>query len=246
MKTKNRPITKTKTFTKAILGEFIATFILVFCGTGAIIIDQQTQGGVTHVGVAMTFGLVVMCLIYAFGTISGAHMNPAVSIAFVLARRLQKGQLLRYIGSQLFGAFVASITLKLLFPSNLVLGATLPHGSAMQSFLLEIILTFFLMLTVLHLVYQKFSVESGLIGVVVGAVVGLEALFAGPISGASMNPARSFGPAVVSGQLGDLWIYLLAPTLGAALAVPVARFFHPKQDTPSESVYEPILEEELR
>jgi len=243
MDTKNRRMNEAST--KAIVAECIATFILVFCGTGAVVIDQQTQGGVTHVGIAMTFGLVVMCLIYAFGSLSGAHMNPAVSVAFVIAGKLEKRQLIPYIGSQLLGALMASLALKLLFPDNSSLGATLPQGSMLQSFILEVFLTFFLMLTILHLVYLKPSVESSLIGVVVGAVVGLEALFAGPISGASMNPARSFGPAVVSGQLNDLWIYIVAPLLGAALAVPLATYFQATTAAEVSPIYEPKLDEEL-
>ncbi|QNL50570.1 MIP family channel protein [Olivibacter sp. SDN3] len=210
---------------KQCIAEFLATFILVFCGTGAIVINDETGGTISHLGIAMTFGLVVMCLIYVFGHISGAHMNPAVSIAFVLTRQLPKKMLLPYVGSQLLGALSASIFLKGMFPANELLGATIPRGAVMQSFYLEIILTFFLMLTVLHLL-QKESKKLDFIGVVVGAVVGLEAMFAGPISGASMNPARSFGPAVVSGEWNTLWVYLSAPVIGASLAVPTAHFFH--------------------
>ena len=128
---------------KKYAAELIGTYILVFCGTGAMIIDNVTKGGVTHVGVAFTWGLVVMSLIYALGGISGAHMNPAVSVAFTLAGRFKKKSLIPYIISQLAGAILASLTLKLLFPTNELLGATLPGGSAMQSFILEFLLTFF-------------------------------------------------------------------------------------------------------
>jgi len=229
---------------KQYIAEFLATFILVFCGTGAVIINQETHGTVTHVGIAMTFGLVVMCLIYAFGHISGAHMNPAVSIALMSAGEMPKNKLMPYIFGQLLGALTASMVLRGLFPTNLLLGATLPHEGVMQSFLLEVILTFFLMLTILHLLYKKTSKEFPLIGFIVGSVVGLEALFAGPISGASMNPARSLGPALVSGHVANLWIYLLAPSIGALLAVPVARLFHATEKV-EENVYESLLEEEI-
>lgn len=203
---------------KKYVAELLGTFIMVFCGCGAMVIDQQTGGEVTHVGVAMTWGLVVMSLIYALGNISGAHMNPAVSIAFTIAGRFERKQLLPYIISQLAGALLASLTLKLLFPTNPTLGATLPAGSAIQSFVLELLLTFFLMLVILNVAHG--SKEQGLFaGIAIGSVVGLEAMFAGPICGASMNPARSLAPALVSGQLEHIWIYLIAPFAGATAAV---------------------------
>lgn len=212
---------------KKYLSEFIGTYALVFCGTGAVVIDQVSKGGVTHAGIAITFGLIVTCMIYAFGDISGAHLNPAVSIAFSAARLFPVKQLLPYIISQLAGAILASFTLKILFPSNELLGATLPAGSAWQSFILEIILTFFLMLTIMRV--STGSKERGIIaGVVVGAVVLLEAMFAGPVSGASMNPARSLAPAVVSGHTEFLWVYLSAPVIGAAAAIPVCKYFASK------------------
>src|SRR3569833_4674554 len=135
---------------KKYVAELLGTFIMVFCGTGAMVIDQQSGGAVTHVGVAITWGLVVMSLIYALGEVSGAHMNPAVSIAFTEAGRYARKQLLPYIISQLTGALLASLTLKLLFPVNNFLGATLPAGSALQTFILELLLTFFLMLVILN------------------------------------------------------------------------------------------------
>jgi len=205
------------------VAEFIGTFTLVFCGTGAIIIDQESKGGVTHAGVAITFGLIVMSMIYTFGSISGAHLNPAVSIAFALARRFSVRQLPPYILSQLAGALLASLTLRFLFPHNQFLGATLPSGSALQSFVLEFILTFFLMLVIIHVATG--SKEQGIVaGMAIGSVVLLEAMFAGPICGASMNPARSFAPALVSGHLEYLWVYLLATPLGTAAAIPVWKY----------------------
>lgn len=200
------------------LAEFIGTYILLFCGTGAVIIDEQTHGAVTHVGVAITFGLVVMSLIYAIGSLSGAHLNPAVSIAFALANRFSIKCLLPYIGSQLAGAILASFTLKFLFPGNLHLGGTLPAGTDTQSFILEFILTYILMLVIINVATG--SKEQGMFaGLAIGGVVLFEAMFAGPICGASMNPARSIGPAVASGNYHSLWLYIAAPITGAALAI---------------------------
>ncbi len=203
---------------KKYLAEFIATFALIFCGTGAIIINQETGGVITHIGIAITFGLIVMCMIYTFGEISGAHLNPAVTIGFVLAGRFEKKEVLPYIGSQIAGAFFATFILKILFPLNQNLGATLPLGTHIQSFILEIILTFFLMLVILNV--SQSSKETGLFaGIAIGGTVLLEAMFAGPICGASMNPARSLSPAIVSGNIAGLWIYVSAPILGVILAV---------------------------
>jgi len=212
-----------KTHAKKYIAELIGTYILVFCGTGAVVIDQVTNGGVTHAGVAFTFGLVVMSLIYAFGEVSGAHLNPAVSIAFSIAGRFERKMLLPYIVSQLVGALLASLTLKLLFPANNLLGATLPAGSVIQSFVLELLLTFFLMLIILQVATG--SKEQGIMaGIAIGGVILLEAMFAGPVSGASMNPARSLAPALVSGHLEYVWVYLLATPLGAIAAVPVWKY----------------------
>jgi aquaporin NIP len=200
--------------------ELIGTFILVFCGTGAMVIDQQTNGAVGHVGVAITWGLVVMSLIYSIGNISGCHINPAVSIAFTITGRFKARLLPGYIISQLIGALLASLALKFLFPTNPLLGATIPAGSEMQSFILELLLTFFLMLVIMNVAHG--SKEQGqFAGIAIGAVVGLEAMFAGPICGASMNPARSIAPAIVSGHLEHLWLYIIAPAAGAVLAITV-------------------------
>ncbi len=205
------------------VAELIGTFILVFCGTGAMIIDQQTAGAVSHVGVSITWGLTVMSLIYSIGQVSGCHINPAVSIAFTLAGRFKARLLPGYIISQLAGALLASLTLKFLFPASPLLGATMPAGSAMQSFILELLLTFFLMLVIMSVAHG--SKEQGqFAGIAIGAVVGLEALFAGPICGASMNPARSVAPAIVSGHLEHLWLYIVSPVVGAALAIPVWKY----------------------
>jgi aquaporin Z len=210
------------------VAEFIGTFALIFCGTGAIIINQQSAGAITHMGIAITFGLIVMSMIYSIGNISGAHLNPAVSIAFTLAKRFPIKHLAAYIISQLGGAILASLTLKYLFPSSINLGATMPVGTELQSFILEVILSFFLMLVIINVATG--SKEQGMFaGVAIGSVVALEALFAGPICGASMNPARSIAPALVSGHPEHLWIYIVAPTLGAALAIPVWKYLTKNQ-----------------
>ncbi len=209
---------------KKYVAETLGTFTLVFCGTGAVIINQQTQGVVTHLGIAITFGLVVMALIFALGRLSGAHINPAVSIAFALTPIFPKKDLLPYIVAQTAGALLASGVLKLLFPDTITLGETLPAGSDMQSFVLEIILTYFLMLVIL-MVSQSPPEVSQYTAIAVGGVVLLEALFAGPITGASMNPARSIGPAVVAWNLKSLWIYVVAPIVGAVLATFSWRYF---------------------
>lgn len=200
------------------LAELIGTFALVFCGTGAIIINQESGGAITHVGIAMTFGLIVAAMIYTVGDISGAHLNPAVTIAFWVAKTFPAKEILPYIISQGLGAFIASLTLQFLFPNNDALGSTLPSGSPMQSFVLELILTFILMFVIIHV--AKGSKEQGMFaGAAIGGVVLLEAMFAGPICGASMNPIRSIAPALASGHVEHLWVYILAPILGALLAV---------------------------
>jgi aquaporin NIP len=203
---------------KKYFAEFLGTFVMVFCGTGAIIINQESGGAVTHLGVAITFGLVVSAMIYSFGGISGAHFNPAVTLSFCFSGKFPLREIFPYIISQISGAILASLTLHLLFPANQFLGTTIPSGSAFQSFTLEIILTFILMLVILQLVNGPEQNKS-LSGWIIGAVVLLEALFAGPICGASMNPVRSLAPALVSGRTEHLWVYLTAPFIGALFSV---------------------------
>jgi len=203
---------------KKYYAEALGTFALVFCGTGAIIINQESGGTITHMGVAFTFGLIVMVMIYALGPVSGAHLNPAVTIAFTIAKRFPVKEIFPFILSQAIGAFLASFTLRAMFPGNDLLGSTLPAGSELQSFMLELILTFFLMLVIIQVATG--SKEQGMFaGLAIGSTVLLEAMFAGPVCGASMNPIRSLSPAVVSGHLEHLWIYLSAPMIGAALAI---------------------------
>jgi len=205
-----------------LVAEALATFALVFAGTGAIVIDATSGGAVTHVGVAMTFGLVVSSMIYAVGDVSGAHLNPAVTLGFWLARRLPSRDVLPYVVSQVAGACAASVLVRALLGSHATLGATLPAGGVWQSFGLEVVLTLLLVFTILSVVTG--AKEKGITaGLAIGSVVALCALFAGPVSGASMNPARSLAPALVSGRLDALWIYLLAPALGSALAVAACR-----------------------
>lgn len=210
---------------RKLAAELIGTFALVFAGTGAIIINEESHGIITHVGIALTFGLIVLAMIYAIGDVSGAHLNPAVTIGFFVARRFAVGWIGPYIASQCVGALLSSLVLHMLFPTNTSLGVTLPAGSDFQSFVLEVILTMLLMFVILSVSIG--AKEKGILaGVAVGSVIALEALFAGPISGASMNPARSVGPAVVALRFDHLWLYLIAPVVGACAGVLVWSYVH--------------------
>ncbi len=205
-----------------LVAEWFGTFVLVFAGTGAIVVNDRTGGGVGHIGVAMVFGLIVMAMIYAIGDVSGCHLNPAVTLGFCTAGRFPPRLVGPYIAAQVAGAIVASGVVWFLFPESTTLGGTNPAGSVLQSVVLETILTMILMVVILSV--SAGSKEAGMMaGVAIGAVVTLEALFAGGVSGASMNPARSLGPALVSGRLDALPIYLIAPVLGAQLAVVIER-----------------------
>ena len=191
---------------------------MVFCGTGAMTINEVTDGDVTHVGIAITWGLIVMAMIYAFAETSGAHFNPAVSIAFAFAKKFSWKEVPKYIIAQILGAFVASLILRFLFPTSETLGATIATVDVWRAFVLELLLTFFLMVVIINV--STGSKEIGVVaGIAIGGVVLLEAMFAGPITNASMNPARSIAPAIVSGNLQHLWMYTTAPILGALLAV---------------------------
>jgi aquaporin Z len=204
------------------VAEFLGTFFLVFAGTGAIVVDEASHGAVTHVGIALTFGLIVLAMIYTLGDISGAHLNPAVTLGFWCARRIRLADVLLYAPSQFAGAIGAAGLVRFLFPENRLLGATMPAGTEAQSLVLETVLSLLLMLTILNV--STGAKEKGITaGIAVGSVIGLEAMFAGPICGASMNPARSLGPALVSGHFEHLWVYLVAPTVGAGLAVCACR-----------------------
>ena len=218
-----------KTPWRALAAETIGTFALVFAGTGAIVVNDTT-GAVTHVGIALTFGLVVLAMIYAVGDVSGAHLNPAVTLGFFIARRFEGRLVIPYLVSQCAGALLSSLALRLLFPAHPTLGATTPAGSAVQSFAMETILTCLLMFVILNV--STGAKEKGVMaGVAVGAVIALEAMFAGPVSGASMNPARSLAPALVAGKLDHLWLYLTAPVLGAFVGVLAHRCVHQESNS---------------
>ncbi len=208
---------------KRYVAEAIGTYALVFAGTGALIVDGMTDGSVSLIGIALVFGLVVMAMVYALGDISGAHINPAVTIAACVAKRFPAKDVAPYIAAQCAGALAASATLKAIYPAAEGLGATLPAGDLMQSFTLEVILTFFLVFVAFG-VTTAGRAESILAGLAIGGTVGLDVLVGGPISGASMNPARSLGPAVIGGQTQHLWMYLTAPVVGGILAALVTNY----------------------
>ena len=197
--------------------ELFGTFALVFCGAGAIVMNDASGGAVTHVGIALTFGLVVMAMIYSIGAQSGAHINPAVTIAFWASGTFDKKDVFPYVAAQITGAVLASAVLYCLFPEHATQGATLPLNSYSQAFVIEVLLSFILMFVIVNV--SEGSKETGkMAGIAIGGVVALEALFAGPITGASMNPARSIGPALFSGELQYLSLYSAAPIVGMLLA----------------------------
>ena len=213
-------------FFSRLWAEFLGTFALVFAGTAAIV-SHQTQGQqVTHVGISLVFGLVVLALIYSFGDVSGAHFNPAVTIAFGAGKRFPWREVPGYLGAQLLGACLASFAVFILFPGAEGLGETVPANEWSQAFLMELLLTFLLMMVILQV--STGAKEKGVMaGVAIGGVVALEALLGGPVSGASMNPARSFGPALISGNWNHHWLYWVATITGALLAVPTCKLVRP-------------------
>ena len=224
------------------VAEGLGTFGLVFAGPGAIMIDTLSKGQITHVGVGLVFGLIIATMIYAFGHISGAHFNPAVTLGFVLTRHFPIRRLLFYWGAQLIGATLAALFLRLLLGDVASLGATLPAGSAWQSFGLETMLTFFLMIVIMAMATDTRAVGQAA-ALAIGGTVMLEALFAGPISGASMNPARSLGPALVSWTWTSQWVYLAGPFLGAIIGAFVYQYLHDASRTKAESTSTHISEE---
>jgi len=207
---------------RMLFAEFIGTYALVFAGTGAIVINDITGGAISHAGIALTFGLVVMAMISAVGDISGAHFNPAVTLAFASGGRFPWRDVPAYALSQFLGGVAGSLTLRWLLPAHENMGATLPALSSARTFVFEFLLTFILMFVIIHV--STGSKEKGIVaGSAIGGTVALEALFAGTMTGASMNPARSLAPALVSGSLDGLWIYLTAPLLGAVAAMALCR-----------------------
>ena len=209
-----------------VVAEAFGTFALVFAGTGAIVVNEASGGAVTHPGIAITFGLIVLAMIYALGDVSGCHLNPAVTLGFYAARRLGGRMVVPYVIAQCAGALGASLVLRLMFPASATLGVTEPSGGAAQSFVMEFLLTLILMFVILSV--SVGAKEKGLLaGVAIGAVIALEAMFAGPVSGASMNPARSLAPALVTLRLEHLWLYVAAPIAGAIASVAVCRCVQP-------------------
>jgi MIP family channel proteins len=198
------------------LAEMVGAFVLVFAGCGAIMIDALSHGQITHVGVAISFGLVIGIMIYAVGHISGAHLNPSVSLAFALTRHFPMARVPLYWIAQLLGAALAALVLRLLFGDVAHLGATLPAGSDGQSCGLEIVLTFILMFVIMAVATDDRAIGEAAALSIGGAIL-LDAMFGGPISGASMNPARSFGPALVSDDFSHYWVYVVGPFIGALL-----------------------------
>jgi MIP family channel proteins len=207
---------------RALAAELIGTFALVFAGAGAIMVDDKTHQ-LGHVGVAIAFGLVIMVMIYAVGHVSGAHFNPAVSFAFALTRHFSWTRLLGYWAAQVSGALIAAAILRGSLGNRAHLGASLPAGSQAQAFLWEAVLTFFLMFVIMSVATDTRAVGEAA-AIAIGGTVGLDAMFGGPVTGASMNPARSLGPALVSGDLHALWVYLVAPLVGAAVGAIAYQF----------------------
>ncbi len=201
---------------RSALAEAIGTFALVFAGCGAIMVDARTHA-LGHVGVAISFGLVIMAMIYAVGHISGAHLNPAVTLAFAVARHFPAARMPAYWAAQLAGATAAALVLRGSLGDVAHVGATLPSGSDAQAFLWEAVLTFLLMFVIMAVATDARAVGEAA-AIAIGATVGLDAMFGGPISGASMNPARSLGPGIAAGDLAAVWVYLAAPCLGAVVA----------------------------
>jgi aquaporin NIP len=209
--------------------ELIGTYTLVTAGCGAIMVNAQT-GEPGHTGVALTFGLVTLAIIAAMGHISGAHFNPAVTLAFAITRHLPRQDVVFYIGGQIVGAVLAAMTLRLLIGDAASLGATIPAGAVMQAFGLEILLTAVLMFVITSVATDTRAAGTPA-ALAIGFTVMLDALWGGPISGASMNPARSFGPALVAGIWADQWVYWIAPIIGASIGAMLYQFLRGAEES---------------
>jgi aquaporin NIP len=197
--------------------EGLAAFALVFAGCGAIVANAQYGQALGSVGVSLAFGLVIMVMIYATGHLSGAHINPAVTVAFTLSRHFPARDAAGYIAAQLGGAAVGALLLLAVWPDQPAeLGATVPSVDIGSAFVYELVLTAFLMFVIMAVATDTRAVGAAA-AIAIGGTVGLDALFGGPVTGASMNPARSFGPALAAGEWTDFWLYILAPVLGATL-----------------------------
>jgi MIP family channel proteins len=213
--------------------EALGAFALVFAGCGAIVTDTVHAGVLGAVGVSLVFGLVIMAMVYATGHLSGAHLNPAVTLAFTLTRHFPRREALAYIAAQLFGAIAAAALLLAVWPSQpAALGTTLPSVGDGSALVYEAVLTAFLMFVIMAVATDTRAVGAGA-AIAIGGTVGLDALFGGAITGASMNPARSIGPALVSGEPHDLWIYIAAPIAGAALGALAYQLVRGASDAPA-------------
>ncbi|KAM7500586.1 hypothetical protein LguiA_025000 [Lonicera macranthoides] len=202
-------------FFQKLVAEVLGTYFLIFAGCAAVLVNTDREKVVTQPGIAIVWGLVVMVMVYSVGHISGAHFNPAVTIAFATCKRFPWKEVPAYIAAQVLGSTVASGTLRLIFNGrhDHFVG-TLPSGSHSQSFAIEFIITFYLMFVISGVATDNRAIGE-LAGLAVGSTILLNVLFAGPISGASMNPARSLGPAIVSNNYEALWIYIVSPVCGA-------------------------------
>jgi aquaporin NIP len=212
------------------LAEGLAAFALVFAGCGAIVANEVYGGELGAVGVALAFGLVIMVMVYATGHLSGAHINPAVTVAFTLTRHFPARDAAAYVFAQLGGAVVAALALLAIWPDQPAnLGATAPSVGDGSALVYELVLTAFLMFVIMAVATDTRAVGAAA-AIAIGGTVGLDALFGGAVTGASMNPARSFGPALAAAEWADLWLYLLGPLAGASLgglAYQLVRGEHP-------------------
>ena len=212
--------------------EGLAAFALVFAGCGAVVSNAQYDGALGSVGVSLVFGLIIMVMVYATGHLSGAHINPAVTVAFTLTRHFPPRDAAAYVGAQTVGATLGALALLAVWPGKPGdLGATVPSVGVGSALVYEVLLTAFLMFVIMAVATDTRAVGAAA-AIAIGGTVGLDALFGGPVTGASMNPARSFGPALAAGEWQDFWVYIAGPVIGAALgalAYQLVRGEHPRE-----------------